>query len=138
MGDNLRDELTQAALHMALLTRQPEAGLLHHSDRGTQYTSTEYQAVFARFGIEVSLSRAHNCFDNAPMESVWGKLKTEYLYRYHFTRRTEVRTVIFAYLEGFSTVNASIQRLAMSRPNSLNKLIGQLDLSSFSRPGHES
>jgi transposase InsO family protein len=101
MDDNLRDELTQAALRMALLTRQPQAGLLHHSDRGSQYTSAEYQAIFARFGIEVSLSRAHNCFDNAPMESLWGKLKTECLYRYHFTSRTEARTVIFAYLEGF-------------------------------------
>lgn len=101
MADNLRDELTQAALHMALLTRRPQAGLLHHSDRGSQYTSAEYQAIFARFGIEVSLSRAHNCFDNAPMESVWGKLKTECLYRYHFKTRAEARTVIFAYLEGF-------------------------------------
>jgi putative transposase len=101
MDDNLRDELTQAALHMALLTRQPQAGLLHHSDRGSQYTSTEYQAVFARFGIQVSLSRAHNCFDNAPMESLWAKLKTECLYRYHFKTRAEARTVIFAYLEGF-------------------------------------
>ncbi len=69
MDDNLRDELTQAALHMALVTRQPQVGLLHHSDRGSQYTSAEYQAVFAQFGIQVSLSRAHNCFDNAPMES---------------------------------------------------------------------
>jgi len=101
MDDNLRHELTQAALRIALLTRQPQAGLLHHSDRGSQYTSTEYQAIFARFGIEVSLSRAHNCFDNAPMESVWGKLKTECLYRYHFKTRAEARTVIFAYLEGF-------------------------------------
>lgn len=100
MEDNLRDELTQAALRMALLTRQPQVGLLHHSDRGSQYTSTEYQAIFARFGIEVSLLRAHNCFDNAPMERVWGKLKTEYLYRHHFKTRTEARTAIFAYLEG--------------------------------------
>lgn len=101
MADNLRDELTQAALRMALLTRQPQAGLLHHSDRGSQYTSAEYQAMFAQFGIQISLSRAHNCFDNAPMESVWGKLKTECLYRYHFTTRAEARSVIFAYLEGF-------------------------------------
>jgi putative transposase len=101
MDDNLRDELTQAALRMALLTRQPEPGLLHHSDRGSQYTSTEYQALFEVFGIQVSLSRAHNCFDNAPMESFWGKLKTECLYRYHFKTRAEARTTIFAYLEGF-------------------------------------
>src|SRR5947207_1748380 len=54
-----------------------------------------------QFGIQVSLSRAHNCFDNAPMESFWGKLKTECLYRHHFTTRVEARTPIFAYLEGF-------------------------------------
>jgi len=101
MDDNRRDELTQAALRLALRTRQPEPGLLHHSDRGSQYTSTEYQALFETFGIQVSLSRAHNCFDNAPMESFWGKLKTECLYRYHFKTRAEARTIIFAYLEGF-------------------------------------
>ncbi len=59
---------------MALRTHQPQPGLLHHSDRGSQYTSAEYQAVFEKFGIEVSLSRAHNCFDNAPMESFWDGL----------------------------------------------------------------
>lgn len=101
MDDNLRDELTQAALQMALLTRQPEPGLLHHSDRGSQYTSAEYRLLFEEAGIQVSLSRAHNCFDNAPMESFWGKLKTECLYRHHFRTRAEARTAIFAYLEGF-------------------------------------
>jgi transposase InsO family protein len=101
MDNNLRDELTQAALRMALLTRQPEPGLLHHSDRGSQYTSAEYRTLFEDAAIQVSLSRAHNCFDNAPMESFWGKLKTECLYRHHFKTRAEARTVIFAYLEGF-------------------------------------
>ena len=101
MDDNLRDELTQAALRMALLTREPEPGLLHHSDRGSQYTSIEYCALFENAGIQVSLSRAHNCFDNAPMESFWGKLKTECLYRHLFKTRAEARNVIFAYLEGF-------------------------------------
>lgn len=101
MDISLRDELTQAALRMALLTRQPEPGLLHHSDRGSQYTSTEYRALFETFGIHLSLSRAHNCFDNAPMESFWGKLKTECLYRAHFATRAQAKTAIFAYLEGF-------------------------------------
>jgi putative transposase len=101
MDDKLRDELTQAALRMALVTRQPRAGLLHDSDRGSQDTSIEYQTLFAQFGIQVSLSRAHNCFDNAPMESFWGTLKTECIYRYHFETRAEARTIIFAYLAGF-------------------------------------
>jgi putative transposase len=101
MADNLRDELPQAALRMALLSRRPQPGLLHHSDRGSQYTSADYQSLFDHPAIQVSLSRAHNCFDNAPMESFWGKLKTECLYRYHFLSRAQARTVIFAYVEGF-------------------------------------
>lgn len=101
MADHLRDELTQAALAMALRTRQPQPGLLHHSDRGSQYTSAEYQAVFEKFGIQVSLSRAHNCFDNAPMESFWGTLKTECIYRHTFRTRAQAKNVIFAYLEAF-------------------------------------
>ncbi len=101
MESHMRDELTQAALAMALRTRQPQPGLLHHSDRGAQYTSTEYQAIFEKFGIEVSLSRAHNCFDNAPMESFWGTLKTECVYRHTFRTRAEAKNVIFAYLEAF-------------------------------------
>jgi putative transposase len=81
--------------------RQPQPGLLHHSDRGAQYTSAEYRALFDQAGIDVSLSRPHNCFDNTPMESFWASLKTECLYRYHFKTRAEARTIIFAYLEGF-------------------------------------
>jgi putative transposase len=101
MEAHMRDELTQAALAMALRIRQPQPGLLHHSDRGSQYTSTEYQAIFEKFGIQVSLSRAHNCFDNAPMESFWGTLKTECVYRHTFRTRAEAKNVIFAYLEAF-------------------------------------
>jgi putative transposase len=101
MDDPMRDELTQAALDMALRTRQPQPGLLHHSDRGSQYTSTEYRAIFEKFGIEVSLSRAHHCFDNAPMESFWGTLKTECIYRQTFHTRAEAKNAVFAYLEAF-------------------------------------
>ncbi|MBX3085681.1 MAG: IS3 family transposase [Anaerolineae bacterium] len=101
MADHMRDKLMQAALAMALRARQPQPGLLHHSDRGAQYTSADYQAVFEKFGIQVSLSRAHNCFDNAPMESFWGTLKTECVYRHTFHTRSEAKNVIFAYLEVF-------------------------------------
>lgn len=101
MEDHMRDELTQTALDMALRTRQPQPGLLHHSDRGSQYISAEYQAIFEKLGIQVSLSRAHNCFDNAPMESFWGTLKTECVYRHTFRTRAEAKNVIFAYLEAF-------------------------------------
>jgi transposase InsO family protein len=95
--DHLRDELTQAALAMALRTRQPQPGLLHHADRGAQDTRADYPAVFEKFGIQVSLSRAHNCFDNA--QSFWGTLKTECVYRPPFRTRAEAKNVIFAYLD---------------------------------------
>src|SRR5258708_4436616 len=119
---------------MALLTRQPSAGLLHHSDRGAQSTRCEYQAIFARFGSEVSLSRAHNCFDNAPIESVWGKLITECVYRYHFKTRAQPRTVILVNWKASITVSVSIRRSLISYLNSSSKPLGQTDLSSLSRP----
>jgi len=123
MEDHLRDELTQAALAMALHTRQPQPGLLHHSDRGFQYTSADYHAVFEQFGIEVSLSRAHNCFDNAPMESFWGTLKTECVYPHTFRTRAEAKNVIFAYLEVFTIASVSIRRLTINRQKISNALM---------------
>jgi transposase InsO family protein len=61
---------------MALETRQPEPGLLHHSDRGSQYASQDYRDVLTKYQIQASMSRKGNCYDNAPMESFFGTLKT--------------------------------------------------------------
>jgi putative transposase len=101
MADHMRDELTQDALHMALFTRRPDPGLLHPSDRGSQYTSAEYQALLARHGLEVSFSLVGSCYDNAPHESIWGKLKTEWVYRHRYATRAEARSSLFLYIEGF-------------------------------------
>ena len=65
------------ALIMAMKRRHPQAGLLHHSDRGSQYTSADYQEQLAQAGIVVSMSRKGNCYDNAMMESFFGTLKAE-------------------------------------------------------------
>jgi len=95
-----RDEtLVQNALHMALLQRQPDAGLLHHSDRGSQYTSTAYRALLYRWGIEVSMSRRGDCFDNAMMESFNATLKGECTDRQSWSSRAQVRHAIFAFIE---------------------------------------
>lgn len=89
------------ALKMALMTRQPAQGLVHHSDRGSQYASADYQAMLDNHGIVCSMSRRGNCWDNAPMESFFGTLKTESLYRDKFKTRNEVRRKIFEYIEVF-------------------------------------
>lgn len=76
-GATLHASLVLAALHDALQRRRPPKGLLHQSDRGSQYVDAEYVAALAAAGIERSMSRAGNCYDNAAMESFWSTLKTD-------------------------------------------------------------
>lgn len=76
-GDRLTEDLALAALDEALIQRRPLAGLLHHSDRGSQYSSQTYRQKLADRGIQVSMSRRGNCWDNAPAESFFSSLKTE-------------------------------------------------------------
>ena len=93
--------LVELALRMAIAQRHPPAGLLHHADRGSEFTSDRYQAVLAEFGIEVSMSRTANCYDNAAMESFFATLTKECTDRRRFMTRQEARVTIFEYLECF-------------------------------------
>ncbi len=77
MAHHLRSELTELALQMALTQRQPMHPLIHHSDRGSQYTCDDYRTLLSAYPITVSMSRTGNCLDNAPMESFWATLKRE-------------------------------------------------------------
>ncbi len=86
---------------MALQQRRPGAGLLHHSDRGVQYASGDYRQVLQTFGLEASMSRKGNCYDNATMESFWGTLKNELVYRLKYRTREEARRSIFAWIETY-------------------------------------
>ncbi len=76
-------ELTLSALHMAITNRRPIPGLLHHSDRGSQYAAHEYRRVLDQHGMSCSMSRKGDCWDNAPMESFFGSLKTPLSNRLH-------------------------------------------------------
>ena len=97
-----QDELlVENALRMALQQRRPQAGLLHHTDRGCQYTSQQYQQVLTQFGITVSMSRRGNCYDNAVSESFFGTLKRECVDRTSFQTRAQARQAIFEYTEVF-------------------------------------
>ncbi len=96
-----RQELALEALQMAIEQRRPRPGLIHHSDRGGQYSSAEYQNLLDRHGIRCSMSRAGNCLDNAVAESFFHTLKTEWIYHAHYKTRKEARLAIFEYIEGF-------------------------------------
>lgn len=101
MADHLRTELCTDALTMAIRSRRPPAGLLHHSDRGVQYASRDYQKQLNRMGIICSMSRTGNCYDNAVMESFWGTLKSEHVYLKKFATKDQARTSIFLWIEGW-------------------------------------
>jgi transposase InsO family protein len=93
--------LALTALHNAVQKRRPAAGLLHHSDRGCQYTSAEYRQRLAALGIAVSMSRTGNCWDNAVAESFFATLKTELVHRRRWRNALELRTALFEYIEVF-------------------------------------
>jgi transposase InsO family protein len=98
MADHMPAELVEDALLMALGRRLPGPGLLHHSDQGGQFTSWLVHSLLAAHHIQVSMSDAGNCFDNAPMESFIGTLKTECV-TYQFATRAQARSIIFEYIE---------------------------------------
>ncbi len=100
MADQMDSALVRSALQMAWQQRQPAAGLLHHSDQGSQYTSELYRQCLARFGCEASMSRVGNCYDNAVMESFFATLKAECATR-PFATCAQARTAIFEYIEGW-------------------------------------
>lgn len=93
--------LVVAALQMAIGRRQPPAGTLHHSDRGSQYASVQYQAVLRNHPFTVSMSSTGNCFDNAVMESFFGTLKAERVTYQSYQTREHARQDIVSYIEGF-------------------------------------
>lgn len=81
--------------------RWPIVGLIHHSDRGSQYLSDDYQALLKEHGIECSMSAIGSCYDNAAVESFFSLLKRERVYRRHYVTREAARADIFDYIERF-------------------------------------
>ena len=101
MSERITDDLTLDALDMALARRRPPPGLLHHSDRGSQYASGDYQRVLEQHGIVCSMSRRGNCWDNAVAESFFATLKVELVHDAAWNTRAAARTELFGYLELF-------------------------------------
>ena len=101
MGERMSRNLIGQSLLRALSIRRPEKGLLHHSDRGSQYCSHEYRSLMENYGLEASMSGSGNCYDNAPMESFWGILKQELVHHRHYHTRREAIAEITEYIEIF-------------------------------------
>ena len=101
MNDSMERTLVMDALKMGYHRRLPSAGLIHHSDRGSQYASGDYQKLLEEYGMQVSMSRKGNCWDNAPMESFFGALKKELIHHRRYRTRDEARRDIFDYIEVF-------------------------------------
>lgn len=101
MSHHLTVELAERALTMALANRVPLTGLLHHSDRDSQYAASSYQRLLNVHGLRPSMSRKGNCWDNACVESFFGTLKRELVYHRHYATRDEATQDIFEYIEVF-------------------------------------
>jgi len=101
MGERLTRNLVSQSLFRAIEAKRPAEGMLHHSDRGSQYCSYEYRNILERFGLKASMSRKGNCYDNAPMESFWGTLKQELVHHHRYRTRQEAMRDITEYIEIF-------------------------------------
>ena len=99
MSNRMTRQLVIGALEMAIEARRPEAGLLHHSDRGSQYASADYRKLLEENGCTCSMSRKGNCWDNAPVESFFATLKKELIHGRGFATRAQAQSEIFEFIE---------------------------------------
>ncbi|SPZ70650.1 IS600 ORF2 [Shigella boydii] len=126
MGERMTKELTGKALFMALRSQRPPAGLIHHSDRGSQYCAYDYRIIQEQSGLKTSMSRKGHCYDNAPMESFWGTLKNESLSHYRFNNRDEAISVIREYIEIFYNRQRRHSRLGNISPAAFREKYHQM------------
>ena len=125
MLDRMTSDLTTAAPKMALLQRQPAAGLIHHSDQGSQYTDQKYQALLEAHGIQTSMNGVGSWYDNAPMESFFGTLKSERVHHCIYQTREEARTDLFFYIESFYNRRRLHSALGYLSPEAYEQLYHQ-------------
>lgn len=117
MNERMTTSLVKAALEQALTHRKPQPGLMHHSDKGCQYTSHEFQQLLKAHQITVSMSGTGNCYDNAAMESFFHTLKTEHVYFEHYLTREQAKRSIFEYVEVFYNRQRLHSTLGYLTPN---------------------
>lgn len=116
MGERLTKTLATQSLLRAVEAKRPPLGLIHHSDRGSQYCSHEYRSLVEHFGLTASMSGTGNCYDNAPMESFWGTLKQELVHHRRYASRREAVKDITEYIEIFYNRQRLQARLGFLSP----------------------
>jgi putative transposase len=116
MGERLTKNLVTESLFRAISGKRPAEGLLHHSDRGSQYCAHEYRQLLDRFELRVSMSGKGNCYDNAPIESFWSTLKQELVHHRHYVSRKEAIRDITEYIEVFYNRQRIQARLGFLSP----------------------
>jgi len=116
MGERLTRNLVSQSLLKAVAVKRPAVGLIHHSDRGSQYCAYEYQRMLSHFNLRTSMSGTGNCFDNAPMESFWGTLKQELVHHRRYRTRQEAIQDITEYIEIFYNRQRRQERLGFLSP----------------------
>lgn len=121
-GARMTTDLVVRAFEQAVSARRPAPGLVHHSDRGSQYCSHEYQALLRDHGMSVSMSRRGNCYDNAPVESFWGTLKTELVHHRRYQTRAEAVLEISEYIDLFYNRQRRQARLGYLSPAAYTQL----------------
>ena len=121
ISKRMTTSLVMQALFRAVAAKRPEKGLLHHSDRGSQYCAHAYQKLLRQFGMQASMSRKGNCWDNAPMESFWGTLKTELVHHRRFSTREQAQREITEYIEIFYNRIRKQARLGYLSPAAFNQ-----------------
>ena len=117
MSNYIDADLVEKALRMALYRRQPDFGLLHHSDRCSQYASHQIRNILAANRVQVSMSRKGDCYDNAVMESFFGTLKNEWVHHQKYQTRSQARTDIFSYIEAYYNTVRLHSTLGYLSPN---------------------
>jgi len=116
MGPRMTKSLVMQSLFKAASAKRPGPGLIHHSDRGSQYCSQEYRKMLDRFGMKASMSRKGDCYDNAPMESFWGMLKSELIHHRRYRTRQEAIREIAEHIEIFYNRQRRQRRLGYLSP----------------------
>jgi len=116
MGIRMTKDLIRQSLLMAVMAKHPEAGLIHHSDRGSQYCALGYRELLNQYEMTASMSEKGNCYSNAPMESFWGILKNELVYHRRYETRQEAIRDITEYIEIFYNRQRRQERLGFVSP----------------------
>jgi putative transposase len=116
MGNRITKNLVSQSLFKAVAAKRPGSGLIHHSDRGSQYCAQEYRKLLDQFNMKTSMSRKGDCYDNAPMESFWGTVKNELVHHSRYRTREQAIREISEYIEVFYNRQRRQARLGYLSP----------------------